>query len=123
MKPYYFLLAACFFLSSFLFAQPSKEKEEQERREKLELIMRFQDLRTIHDGKLISFFSDPDPIVRERAALAYGSIQDTSVMNLLVDLLSDERPNVQLAAAFAIGQTASQLSRSEEHTSELQSRF
>ena len=65
------------------------EKREQERRDKLELIMRFQDTRTIHDGKLISFFSDPDPLVRERAVSAYGSIQDTSVLNLLVDRLWD----------------------------------
>lgn len=94
-----------------LFAQPIAEKKIQERREKLELIMRLQDLRTVHDGKLISFLSDGDPIVRERAALAFGSIQDTALLTPLIHNLTDPDSAVQFAAAFAIGQTAGQLSR------------
>ncbi|MBI3765728.1 MAG: peptidylprolyl isomerase [Ignavibacteriales bacterium] len=98
-----------------LFSQTPNEQrktEEESRREKIELILRFQDTRTIFDGKLISFFNDNDPLIRERTVRAFGSIQDTSVLNLLVDRLTDVSPNVQDGAAFAIGQTAGQLNRS-----------
>jgi cyclophilin family peptidyl-prolyl cis-trans isomerase/HEAT repeat protein len=110
MKQTVFIFLILFF-SFAAFPQSANEREAQERRNKIELILRFQDTRTIHDGKLISFLSDPDPLVRERAVRAYGSIQDTSILNLLVENLSDRNPDVQFAAAFAIGQTASQLSR------------
>ncbi|HYQ86016.1 MAG TPA: peptidylprolyl isomerase [Bacteroidota bacterium] len=92
-------------------AQTSQKEEAAERRAKTETILRIQDTRTIHDGKLISLMTDPDAAVRERAVHAFGSIQDTSVINLLVDrLVNDGDPKVQSEAAFAIGQTAGQLS-------------
>ena len=87
----------------------SDDYAEKERRGKIEIIMRSQDTRTIHDGKLVSFLSDPDPVVRERTLLAYGSIQDSSVIDLLVESLNDDNIRVQSAAAFAIGQTAQML--------------
>ena len=63
------------------------------------------------DSTIIRFCSDPDPIVRERAVLSFGSIQDTSVIPLLLDCLTnDNNIRVRYAAAFAIGQTGSQLS-------------
>lgn len=63
------------------------------------------------DSTIIRFCSDPDPIVRERAVLSFGSIQDTSVIPLLLDCLTNDQNNrVRYAAAFAIGQTGSQLS-------------
>ena len=95
-------------------AAQTEQKEgdkEREQRDKIEAILRIQDTRTIHDGKLVSFFDDRDPVVRARAALAYGSIGDTSAIPILVDHLSSDKANVQLAAAFAIGQTAAQLSK------------
>src|ERR1051326_9230278 len=82
-----------------LSAQPSPGNLGQSSQEKIELIMRIQDSRTIHNDQLISLLTDPDPSVRERAVRAFGSIQDTSVMSLLVDRKS---------------------TRSEEHTSESQ---
>jgi peptidylprolyl isomerase len=83
-----------------------------DRQGKIDLIVQFQDKRTIYDGKLVSFLTDPDPVVRQRAVRAFGSIQDTSVINLLVDRLStDASENVSSEAAFAIGQTAGALSR------------
>jgi cyclophilin family peptidyl-prolyl cis-trans isomerase/HEAT repeat protein len=101
------LIVLCCF-PALLFSQPKKEHEK--RQEKIELILRYQDLRTVHDGTLKNFLSDRDSVVRERATLAFGSIQDTSVMSLLVQQLTDKSPAVQYAAAFAIGQTGNFLS-------------
>lgn len=97
------------------FSQVDSTLVAQRREGKLELILRFQDLRTIYDGKLISFLSDPDPIVRERAVRSFGSIQDTSVVPLLVEALSDRDTIVHRAAAFALGQTATLLSEKSRY--------
>lgn len=106
MKMYSLLLL--FILPTVLFSQT--EEVVKKRHEKLELILRYQDLRTVHDGTLKNFLSDTDPVIRERATYAFGSIQDTSVMSLLVQQLTDDSPEVQYAAAFAIGQTGNFLS-------------
>ncbi len=102
------LILGLILISTLSFSQTQEELDR--RAQKLELIMRFQDLRTIHDGKLISFLSDNDPLVRERAVFAFGSIQDTSVLHLLIRKLDDKELKVQKAAAFAIGQTGLKLS-------------
>lgn len=102
-----------FFLFVFLCTASGTAQEAKllkERQEKIEIILRYQDLRAIDDGTLKSFLNDSDPTVRERAALAYGSIQDTTVIHLLVQLLRDKSDSVQYAAAFALGQTAGLLS-------------
>ena len=83
---------------------------ERYRRESIESILRIQDLRTPYNERLIAYLSDGDHIVRERATLACGSIQDTALLPLLVRNLTDADPTVQFAAAFAIGQTGTQLS-------------
>ena len=93
-----------------LHAQDDPETLRKARLEKTEIILRIQDRRTLHDGKLISLLSDPDPLVRRRAFLAYGSIQDTTALPLLTQGLSDPDLGVQEAAAFAIGQTGYVLS-------------
>jgi cyclophilin family peptidyl-prolyl cis-trans isomerase len=95
-----------------MVAQDLHTRLEERRRENLESILRVQDLRTPHDGKLISLLTDEDPVVAERATLAYGSIQDTTVLPLLQRNLTQGPGSVQLAAAFAIGQTGTQLSLS-----------
>ena len=94
------------------FSQGHDEKRAQEEQAKIEYILQLQDRRTIHDGKLIELLNDRDPVVRERAVRAYGSIQDTSVISLLVERLTNESPAVELSAAFAVGQTAGFLSKS-----------
>jgi cyclophilin family peptidyl-prolyl cis-trans isomerase/HEAT repeat protein len=110
MKRILFLILSVILTSHSAFSQADSIKLQQQRLEKIELIMRFQDLRSIHDGKLISFLSDRDSVVRERAVRAFGSIQDTGVIHLLVEKLFDRSFSVQLAAAFAVGQTAGLMS-------------
>lgn len=87
-----------------------RRREEAIRREKIEGILRIQDLRTPHDGPLRAALSDRDPLVRERAFLACGSIQDSTLLLLLLGGLTDPIPSVQEAAAFAVGQTGTLLS-------------
>ncbi len=105
------LILLMILFTNVTFSEQSQEEERKRiQREKLELIMRFQDLRTIHDGKLISFLFDKDATIRRKATYAFGSIQDTSVLHLLIRNLSDPDNAVQAAAAFAIGQTGTMLS-------------
>lgn len=96
-------------ISEVCFTQTEEEKE-QIRRSKIELILKMQDMRTVHDGKLVSFLSDSDDVVREKATFAFGSIQDTAVLHLLIRNLTDKSEAVQSAAGFAIGQTGMMLS-------------
>ena len=98
--------------------EPDADARFRARREKIERIMEIQDRRTVHDGKLISFFSSSDPIVRERAVRACGSIQDTALLPLLVERLADADSQVQASSAFAIGQTAGHLSKASRETLE-----
>ncbi|MDH3252830.1 MAG: hypothetical protein OEM41_08560, partial [Ignavibacteria bacterium] len=113
MKPQ--ILALLF--AGFCFSQAFTQQSQNERNEaarirarKLEDILRIQDTRTIHDGKLISYLGDNDPVVRNRATFACGSLQDTTLLSLLVRNLEDRDPTVQGSAAFAIGQTGVMLS-------------
>ena len=108
-KAYFILLLAPSLIALPCHAQESKEKAEQIRRDKIEIILRIQDSRTPHDGKLVNLLSDEDPSVRERATLAYGSIQDSTAIPMLTNALTDPSQAVQLAAAFALGQIGAQL--------------
>jgi cyclophilin family peptidyl-prolyl cis-trans isomerase/HEAT repeat protein len=76
------------------------------RREKLRTILEIRDLRSTRDALLREYLYDPDSLVRVRATLAYGSLQDTTALQDLVNNLVDGPAGVQEAAAFAIGQTA-----------------
>lgn len=87
-----------------------QQDREKYRRESIESILRIQDLRTPHNERLIALLDDDDPVVRERATLACGSLQDTNLLPLLVRNLTEGDPPVQRAAAFAVGQTGTQLS-------------
>jgi cyclophilin family peptidyl-prolyl cis-trans isomerase/HEAT repeat protein len=116
-----FILSILFFISIqyIAFSQTEKEKALKEQRDKIDRILEIQDKRTIHDGKLISYFSDNDPLVRERAVTAFGSMQDTNAIPLLIDKLTrDPEQSVNVAAAFAIGQTAGLLSQSAKQSLE-----
>jgi cyclophilin family peptidyl-prolyl cis-trans isomerase/HEAT repeat protein len=72
-----------------------------------------EDLRAVVDAQvrrdaepLITFLSDASAAVRAQAALALGSVQDSAAIPVLVErLTSDPSPDVQIRAAFALGQT------------------
>lgn len=112
------IVLSCFLLTESL-AQPGPVPNVPGYRDKLELILELQDRRTIHNEKLITYLTDEEQTVREHAVRAFGSIQDTSVISLLVDrLTSDAAASVQTSAAFAIGQTAGFLSKPARETLE-----
>ncbi|MBI3193111.1 MAG: peptidylprolyl isomerase [Ignavibacteriae bacterium] len=116
MKKIFFVFVLIF-NQSLILSQTDTEIIRN-RLEKIDQILRIQDTRTPHDARLKEFLTDKDPLIRERATLAYGSIQDTSVLPLLVTNMSDENEDVGFAAVFAIGQTASMLSRKGRETLE-----
>jgi len=103
-------LALALGISLPLRAQPDPQQQRAERRAKIESILRTKDLRTPHDGSLLRLLSDPDPLVRREATLAYGSIQDSSVIGPLTRNLTDPSLAIQEAAAFALGQTGTAMS-------------
>ncbi len=101
----YFLILFSLFALMQSYAQIREDEELKRRQEKIEMILRRQDTRTIFDGELISLLYDKDSLVRRRVVYAFGSIQDTSVINLLFDRLDDT------ITAFAIGQIAPNISQ------------
>lgn len=56
---------------------------------------------------LTPYFSHPDPSLRFRAAMAFASFKDSTVIHALGALLADKQPEVRNAAAFALGQIGS----------------
>ena len=106
-----FLLAAVIiFVRQPVRPQTPDEERGRIRRHKIESILRLQDFRAPFDGRLAALLSDDDPLVRRRAALACGSLQDTAAIGLLESALTDPDTAVDFAAAFALGQTGTRLS-------------
>lgn len=66
-------------------------------------IFQYQDKRL--SDSLIAFFSHKDPAYRFLAVRAFGSIQDSMVLDTLIGMLNDPVSEVREAAAFALGQT------------------
>jgi cyclophilin family peptidyl-prolyl cis-trans isomerase/HEAT repeat protein len=62
--------------------------------------------RRLHDS-LYQFFSSPNEVYREESVLAFASIQDSSGVTALGNMLNDESSRVRAAAAFSIGQLKS----------------
>ena len=56
---------------------------------------------------LVAYFDHKDPTYRYAAAMAFASIKDSSIVNSLAKLLSDDIEEVRTAAAYAIGQIGS----------------
>ncbi len=82
------------FLFSFnLFAQSNYS---------LQSVLTSQDLRDARN--LSAYLEGEDPIVRGKAALAAGSVQDPEQISQLVKLLGDVDSRVRECAAFALGQ-------------------
>jgi HEAT repeat protein/cyclophilin family peptidyl-prolyl cis-trans isomerase len=71
---------------------------------KLKKISELEDKRSFGTGELLGYVSDPDPVVRQRAVVAMGRIQDPEALEALNGALSDQDSTVRSAALFAIGQ-------------------
>lgn len=54
---------------------------------------------------LAAYLSHPDPSLRYRAALAFASFRDSSVVQKMATLLEDKDAHVRMAAAYALGQS------------------
>jgi cyclophilin family peptidyl-prolyl cis-trans isomerase len=54
---------------------------------------------------LVVYLSHPDPSLRYRAAMAFASFRDSSVISQMQPLLDDENAYVRMAAAYALGQS------------------
>lgn len=71
-------------------------------------LRRIVDLQNARNASsLIGSLADQTPEVRARAAFALGSVQDSSAILPLTQLLEDQDVRVRADAAFAIGQTGS----------------
>lgn len=68
-------------------------------------ILNFKNKRNTQN--LLPFLSVDNPSHRYMAALAFGSIQDTTAIKELATLLKDEYPEIRGVAAYALGQTGS----------------
>jgi len=91
-------------------AGPEGREGDAMRRVKIRSILRLQDSRAPIDAGIVAYLSDGDPAVRFRAALACGSLQDTSAVGPLTRALDDTDSATASAAAFALGQTGVRLS-------------
>lgn len=70
---------------------------------RLSRIVVLEDQRSLGQGELIRYLSDPDAAVRRRAALAAGRIGEKGATPALTALFGDSHPDVRRAAAFALG--------------------
>lgn len=68
-------------------------------------LFEFQDKRLT--DSLLRYISHENPTYRFMAARAFGSVQDSTVLEKLGRLLRDESEDVRIATAFAIGQIGS----------------
>ncbi|MBK8500212.1 MAG: HEAT repeat domain-containing protein, partial [Flavobacteriales bacterium] len=59
--------------------------------------------------KLCALLKDADPVVREAAALAFASVQDSAGAHCLLSALHDDAISVRVTAAFALGFVADSL--------------
>jgi cyclophilin family peptidyl-prolyl cis-trans isomerase len=71
--------------------------------EKLARLMKLEDERSSGAGELLTRFSEREPQLRRRAALAAGRIGDSEAASSLADLLNDPEETVRITAAFALG--------------------
>jgi peptidylprolyl isomerase len=72
----------------------------------LEAIDRIEDARWDSAGALVRLASDADPVVRRRAVIALGRLQERSALPVLFRALRDSVEAVAVEAAFAAGQMA-----------------
>jgi cyclophilin family peptidyl-prolyl cis-trans isomerase/HEAT repeat protein len=118
---YSFILSNSFFLGVFLSlfvlgiaCTPEKMEEPPKKLEKFikrnvfhsdTTLQKIYDAANRRDSKTVAtFFSHPNEKYRKHAALTFASLQDSSFLIPLIELLNDEKASVRQAAAIAIGQ-------------------
>lgn len=62
--------------------------------------------------EIISFFANPNPTYRQASAMAFASVQDTTVADTLASLLNDKDVEVRKATAYALGQVGKRMKSS-----------
>jgi cyclophilin family peptidyl-prolyl cis-trans isomerase/HEAT repeat protein len=70
---------------------------------KMARILALEDRRTLGDGELERYLSDPDRSVRRRAVLAAGRIGDAAAVPRLIELMNDGEVEVRQMSAFGLG--------------------
>ena len=89
-------------LSSILISCTSEKKEVLTLTDPdIQKIVEYQDTKNVKE--LIKYFVHPNLQLREKACLAFGSVQDSSSLNSLYTMLEEDE-NIAQAAAYAIGQ-------------------
>ena len=108
MKKIYHLIALSLLL---LFA--CNQQNEQKHKAAKNYVNKFSDknIQKITEAKynkntdlLYSYFDNKNPTYRKEAAMAFASVQDTTAIKHLANLLNDKEIKVRIAAAFALGQ-------------------
>ncbi|MFT3707435.1 MAG: peptidylprolyl isomerase [Archangium sp.] len=81
-----------------------KQGQVAPQRSDLQAIADLEDRRSLGDGRLMqTAISERDPLVRKRAFLALGRLQDPNTAGSMTEGLGDPDPGVRGEAAFAIG--------------------
>jgi cyclophilin family peptidyl-prolyl cis-trans isomerase/HEAT repeat protein len=93
-------------LLGLLLLAPPVPPPPPSRIEKMTLLLRLEDRRTLGEGEMTALLGDADRSVRRRAVLAAGRIGDPAAVPALVERLSDGEVEVRQMAAFALGLVA-----------------
>ena len=111
MKIQYFSM---FLILFFVSCTPEKVEEPPKDLEKFikrnvfhsdTILQKIYNAANERDSKTVAiYFSHPQETYRKHAALVFASLQDSSFLMPLSELLTDKEPSVRLAAATAIGQ-------------------
>ena len=97
-------LAAALILGTACVTTSPQRQPQKGNQAALQAIADLEDRRSLGDGKLMQdAVTHPDPVVRTRALLALGRIQDPNTTGAIVEGLTDPEPRVRAEAAFACG--------------------
>lgn len=73
-------------------------------------LVKIYDFQNLRDTKsLLPYLTNKNPLYREAAALAFASVQDSTVTDTLARLLKDKEAKVRVAAVYAMGQTGKKM--------------
>lgn len=95
-------------LITVIACQSHVEKPQESSLNKFEdsVVVEIYDLQDRRATKaLLGYFNHENEFYRKEAALAFGSVQDTTAIPMLALLLNDSSAKVRVAAAYALGQS------------------